>query len=52
MHIHADAFGVLLQGLTVVTLACAIIVLLVLGRAVPDAALPAHPCDGVGNRIR
>jgi MFS family permease len=52
LRIHADAFGMLLQGLTVVTLACAVIVFLVLGRPRADALLPARARDGAGERVR
>jgi hypothetical protein len=36
LHLYADAFGLLLAGLTVVTLLCAIAVLVILGRARAD----------------
>lgn len=46
LRIHADAFVILLHGLTVVTLACAVIVLMVLGRtrAGDPLAAPARKC--------
>ena len=36
LHIYTDAFGLLLGGLTVVTLLCAIAVFVILGRARAD----------------
>jgi hypothetical protein len=36
LHIYADAFGLLLGGLTVVTLLCAIAAFVILGRTRAD----------------